>query len=230
MWNEEAQFMALFSAGSWEQASLVAAEHLQNGQRGEGETWLVRHALCCMAQGRFAEALQSLDQAVCVAPRSLESLLAGCVVLADLGFYEEASKRYDAALTLARETGAGPKAGLEKKHRELSASYAEAGDVAGAIEQARKALALHEGAEGRLLLAGLLLRNDDARQALEELERARRLAPQSSSTHVLASLCYLKLGREGEAREALVRAETLKDVSATGIVLREALVGVRARH
>ena len=222
MWNEETSFSALFSAGSWEQAERLAAMRLH--EEGDTEEWLVRHALCCMAQGRFAEALQSLDHAVCAWPRSLESLLAGCVVLTDLGFYDEAAKRYDAALAVAAETGAGPAADLETKHRALAEAYAAAGDANGALEQAKMALALSETAEGHLLVAHLLLSRQDPEGALASLEKARRLAPHAPAPHVQAALCYLGLGREAEARESLSRAETLQDRSATGLVLRRALL------
>jgi tetratricopeptide (TPR) repeat protein len=222
MWTQESQFSALFSNGQWEQAESLALASL--GTLGDSEGWLVRHALCCIALGRFAEALQSLDRAVCVEPRSLEALLTGSVVLADLGFYEEASKRFEAAVALARDEGMGPWSELDRKHRELALAHLRAGDVRGALALATNAVSLRDSAAGRTLLAAILLRSGEPAGALEELERARRLDPHDSHLQVLASVCFLQLGREGEARDALVRAETLQDRSRAGHVLRRAIL------
>jgi tetratricopeptide (TPR) repeat protein len=237
---------AYTASGQWEQAEALAAARLRD--EGESEEWLSRHALSCMAQGRFAEALQSLDRAACVNPASPEALLAGCVVLADLGFYDEAAKRDEAARALSREEGAvvgsvtrnasspgwssipasrslpGATVALELAHRELALTYLDAHDAARAQEQIERALELRETPDGRRILARVHVRQGDPARALVELERARQSAPHDPSAHVDAALCYVALGRENEARDALVRAETLGDASRTGAVLRRALL------
>lgn len=220
MWNEESHFQALFSAGQWDQAERLAAGALERA--GDAEGWLMRHALCCIASGRFADGLQSLDRAVCVEPRSLESLLAGSVVLADLGFYDEASKRYEAAVALRKENAAGPEAALERKLRELARAYLDAGKPEAALEEARKAVGVLETGESHALCARILMalgRHDDA---LGALEKARRAAPHLASLQVTAAVCHVALRREKEAREALRRAEELQDSSRAGHVLRRA--------
>lgn len=222
-----AQFQSLCATGQWEQAESLAASHLR--REGDSERWLAHHALCCMAQGRFAEALQSFDAAVCAEPTSVEALLAGCVVLADLGFYSEAAKRHEAARMLASPSTAGLAAlakrqALEKEHCELAKTCLSAGDVRGAQESIEKALSLRETAEGHRLASVVHVRLGRPERALLELERARQLAPQDPQVHVDAALCYLLAGRESEARDALVRAETLGDTSATGDCLRRAFL------
>ena len=244
MWNDEGHFDALLGAARWDEAQRVAQSRLHEG--GPSEGWLLRHAMCCMAQGRFAEALQSFDAAVCEAPASVESLLAGSVVLADLGFYDEAAKRYEAAMAVAKqavmkaEAGKGPSAvitaathvsgsvaSLEKGHLTLARTYLDASDTRSAQEQVERALGLHESPDARRLLASIHVRMGEPARALVELERARQLVPHDPRAHVEAALCYLALGREPEAKDALVRAETLGDPSMTGDVLRRSFLSPR---
>ncbi|MCA2961492.1 MAG: tetratricopeptide repeat protein [Silvanigrellales bacterium] len=226
MWSEDARhaahFQTLCATGQWEQAESMAAARLR--LEGDSESWLARHALCCMAQGRFAEALQGFDAAVCAEPTSVEALLAGCVVLADLGFYDEAAKRHEAALVLGKEQASGKLQSLEKEHRALARACLDAADLRGAQESIEKALNLRETSEGHRLASTVQVRQGRPDKALLALERARQLAPHDARVHVEAALCYLTVGRDKEARDALVRAETLGDTSATGHCLRLAFL------
>jgi tetratricopeptide (TPR) repeat protein len=207
--------------GHWDAAETRAREALEASDDSDG--WLKRLAVACLAQGRFSEGLQALDRAACLPTSSIESLLMGSVVLADLGFYPEATLRYEAALTLQHEKNQGPEAELWKMHLQLAKSYASLVDFQSAYEQWQCALKIEENAEVLFYGAELFFQQKEWAKSLEHLEKARKLAPQEPRFQVWAAQCHLAMGQTERAKEALLRAEAFEDSSGAGQMLRRSV-------
>jgi tetratricopeptide (TPR) repeat protein len=151
------------------------------------------------------EALESLDKAVKLNPRYVEANIHRGILLAEMGRGEEA----EAAFAAARESGAEDRGGvaahyaakLANLHAELGEAYAEAGELALAIEQYERALQLGPAFHdlryrlGRLLLDAR--RTLEAREELEKVVEARPGAVDAGAAYGLA--CYLS-GDAGTAR------------------------------
>ena len=231
--------VALF-AGDFETAERLAQGRLDD--EGENATWLNELGQVYLAQGRFSEALQFFDRAICVDPQFVEALLNGSIVLSDLGFYDEAASRFEAACALdqsvvsavpratagtsqkegtaGEENGVTGRRRVAEKHLELAALHSSLGQWNDALMQCEKACATSESADGRIELARALLNLERVDAALFELERARRIDPRHPQIHVLAALCYVVQSRREDALDALGRAELLSDHSKTGEILR----------
>jgi tetratricopeptide (TPR) repeat protein len=109
--------------------------------------------------------------------------VAGVTDWSNLGLHgSAASSRTSESLakeTLALKSGAPEvaPAGNSSKQYELAMAYRAKGDLAGAREQVRKALAVADNAEGHRLLGELDERLNDPLEAVREYEKAARMDP-----------------------------------------------------
>lgn len=232
-----ADFRVALLAGDFEQASRLAQDVI--AREGESALWLNELGQLHFTQGHFDEALQHFDRAASLDPHFVEALLNGAVVLADLGYYDEAAARFEAACALdtPEESPLGvsrPAVGVgglppslarevAAKHLDIAQLHLEFERLDAAEAEARSALETQPGlAPAHLVLARVHMHREQLDAALLELEQARRHAPKDSRVQLLAAQCYVILRRATEAREALARAELLQDKSTTGAVLRHA--------
>ena len=224
--------MALFS-GDWDTAERMAYGALQ--ELGENAIWLNELGQLYFSQGRFSDALQCFDRAIVADPWKIESLLNGAIVLSDLGLYEEATQRYQAACALdnaseadknlnrpvlsSTHLGLAAAKSIAEKIIELSQVYCSLGQLDNAIVELQRAREVCDCVPVRLALAQVYMQKQECEKATVELENARRLEPQNAQVHVAAAQCYLMMNRSPEAREALSRASVLSDKSSVGRVL-----------
>lgn len=226
--------IALFG-GESDHAERIALGCL--AQLGESALWLNELGGLACSQGRFAEALQYYDRAVCADPWFVEALLNGAIVLSDLGFYDEAQARFAAAgeldsaewndacqskpIVAKRATdGVSAARKVAEKHMDTAELYLGLGRLNEASEELTRASQICDSAAVHIALARVFLLKKECDTALAELECARTLEPRNGEVHVVAAQCYLLQEKSLEAREALARAELLRDRSNTGSVLR----------
>lgn len=186
-----------------------------------------------VAVGCYAEALQHYDEAAQLNPRDYEALLCGAALLSELGYYEEAELRFSAVQTFDEDGGQSlynqklipSGSSLEALRREceelrrIACLEMERGSLDQALTTAKKALKLLDLAENRLLIARLHLAKGEPSRALENLEHGRRLEPEQPAFQIVAARCFLALGDQKKAQDALQRAELLGDQSLTGRAL-----------
>ncbi len=225
--------VALYS-GNYEQA-----ERLGNNQLallGESSLWLNEMGSLFLALGRFAEALLHFDRAAAADSNNIEAILNGAIVLADLGFYDDAAVRFHAARAVeGRVEGDSPAAEipllkgktttrtLAEKVLEIAKIYRQLGDNARAEEELRKSISIQETAEAQMEIARILIESGEADKALDALENARRIDPMKPEIHILAAQCHLIKDQRGDALDSLGRADLLDDHSRAGAILRRAV-------
>jgi tetratricopeptide (TPR) repeat protein len=189
---------------------------------------------CYAALGYYLEALQNYDAAVRLSSNTshtaLEALLCGAALLAELGFYEEAGTRFDAARTLDQpetegKVGASTRSQTERRQLAvdlalLASRMVHLEDPRGVRDLLERSLAIRDTPEARFELARSYLALGDASKALEHLEEGRRLDGTNPVFQNLAARCYMALGQVKSAKDAIMRAELLGDRSRAGRVLR----------
>ncbi|NBX17396.1 MAG: tetratricopeptide repeat protein [Proteobacteria bacterium] len=241
------EFTVAYGSGDFENAEQLVVEALAD--RPDDACWLNRLGLLYMAQGQYSDALAAFDRAVCADPHFLEPLLNGAIVLSDLGFYDEATSRFDAARILDNSTpsqagsmgaqgGPTPPVGQRpaqlgvavsrtaaEKYLELSDSLLSLGLNARAQEAAEEACRYYDHARGRLQLARTFLAQQMMDKAVLEIENARRHDSRFVELHVFTALLHLVRNDRNKALDALTRAEMLADTTALGQVLRTAFAG-----
>lgn len=229
-------FRVALCSGDYEQAERLATNQL--ALLGESSLWLNEMGILLVSQGRLAEALLHFDRSAAADNSNLEAILNGAIVLADLGFYEEASVRFDAARAIEShaEDGQPPTAKplvqgkttsltLAEKALESAKIYRQLKDLAASEEGVRKSISISETSAAYTELARIFIEQDNHEKALEALNNAQRLDPSASEPLVLAAQCYLSRDLRKEALDALTKAELLGDNSRTASVLRRALHG-----
>lgn len=244
------EFAVAYASGDFENAEQLVVEAL--AEQSDDPLWLNRLGLLYFAQGQYSDALAAFDRSICADPHYLEPLLNGAIVLSDLGFYDEAAQRFDAARILdsSHQSQAGalgtssvpplPQSSLgqlpaalgvavgraaAEKYLNLSNSLLELNLLSRAQEAAEEACRYYDHARARLQLARTFLALSQPERALLELENARRHDPRFIELHVFGALLHLMRGERTEALDALGRAEMLADTTALGQVLRQAFAG-----
>jgi tetratricopeptide (TPR) repeat protein len=229
-------FKVALHCGDLEHAERLATNQL--ALLGESSKWLNNLGLVYLAQGRMAEALQHFDRAVAADEGFLEPLLNGAIILADLGYYNEAAVRYESAQQLQskgtgyaqRDPAAMPlfaaKSTVEtvgERLLELAHIHRQTGDRDGAMAELKRAIQHASLPAAHIELATLYLEQEECEAALDHLEQARRLDPQNPEIHIISAQCHLLKNRVKEAQDSLARAELLNDRSRTGAALRRSL-------
>lgn len=220
-------FKVAMLAGDFDTAERMGLGELDS--QGEVAFWLNQMGQLYVLQGRFAESLQYFDRAVCADPTNIEALLNGVIVLSDLGFYEEAAKRFEAARALDGKQENEDKCGLSvlKKvadmHAQVGGLYAELGSWARAEQELTNAIEVFDSGSLRLKLSKVLLQIGHVKRALEQAEKGVAIEPQNAQLHILKAQCYLKLGQVRDASEAIATAEELDPRSSLLPTLKSAL-------
>ncbi len=223
-------FRVALCSGDYEQAERLATNQL--ALLGESSLWLNEIGILLVSQGRLAEALLHFDRAAAADNTHLEAILNGAIVLADLGFYEEASVRFDAARAVESQADGGTmplvqgrtiSLTLAEKSLETAKIYRQLKDLKNSEEEVRKSLSLSETSASYIELARIFIDQSIFERAQEALENALRLDPTSSEAFILAAQCYLSQNLPKEALNALSKAEILGDNSKAASVLRRAL-------
>lgn len=176
---------------------------------GEGRAYADVHHLrgiCLSLLDRPTEALAAFDEALAQNPRYVEAHLHRGLVLNQLGRAAEAAGSFAAA----REVVAPPVAGLPahvaarlaNEHARLGDLYADAGAMAEAVAEYRRAVTLGPTFHDlRLRLARLLIEAGNPLQAREELERILAVRPEWLEARVQFGLARYLAGDVAGARE-----------------------------
>ncbi|MEB3165123.1 MAG: tetratricopeptide repeat protein [Cyanobacteriota bacterium] len=168
------------------------------------------HAIAQLEQGRTAQAIAVIQQALAIdpgfAPGWLE--LGNAHMQAD--HLPEAIHSYHRALDIDPA--------LQEAHANLAMAYRETGDPDGAVEAYRAALALDPGDTDALTDLGLLLQEQEQWQdAVETFQQAHSLAPSRALQLRIADL-LLRLGdREGALGRYLEVLDGLEPPEDTGL-------------
>jgi len=158
--------------------------------------------------GQHERALVSFDAALERNPRYLEAMIHRGLVLNEMGRAEEAEEAFRGAA--AAEAAAGDRGGfparvaarLANQHAALGEMYAEAGALAEALAQYRRALELGPGYHDlRYRLARLLLESGQALAAREELERVLADRPSFVDAQAALGLAHYLAGDALAARD-----------------------------
>ncbi|MBM3382992.1 MAG: tetratricopeptide repeat protein [Betaproteobacteria bacterium] len=241
------EFDVAYASGDFENAEQFVVEALAD--RPDNPHWLNQLGLLYFAQGQYSDALAAFDRAVCADPHFLEPLLNGAILLSDLGYYDEAAQRFDAAKLIdssvpsqAGALGLGSTLPLPlghlpaslgvaigraaaEKYLQLSDALLELNLFVRAQEAAEEACRHYDHARARLQLARTYLAQLQPDRALLEVENARRHDPRFVELHVFSALLHFVRNERSEALDALTRAEMLADTTALGQVLRQAYAG-----
>ncbi len=185
--------------------ALVCLDDIEAGTSGYADVHHLR-GLCYSLLDRPDEALTEFDRALALNPRYVEALLHRGLVLSALGRTEEAAEtfRHAAAAEGPPVAGlSGPVAArLANEHARLGEMYAEAGALADAVLEYRRAVHLGAGFHDlRLRLARLLLESGNPLQAREELEMIITARPDWIDARVQLGLARFLAGDSSGARE-----------------------------
>lgn len=163
------------------------------------------HGLCRSLLGQPDKALEAFETAVKLNPRYVEAHIHRGLVLNELGRSAEAEEAFRRASALE-----GPRTGrfsphvaarLANQHADLGEAYAEAGGLADAVEQYRKAVELGPAfIDLRYRLARLMLDAGNPLGAREELERVLQARPGFVEAQASLGLAHYLAGDAGEAR------------------------------
>lgn len=241
------EFAVAYASGDFENAEQLVVEAL--AEHPDDPVWLNQLGLLYFAQGQYSDALAAFDRSICADPHYLEPLLNGAIVLSDLGFYDEAAQRFDAARLLDGSTpsqagsmgstsapppplgqlpaslGVAVGRAAAEKYLNLSDALMELNLFTRAQEAAEEACRHYDHARARLQLARTFLAQMQPDRALLEIENARRHDPRFVDLHVFGALLHLVRGERPQALDALGKAEMLADTTALGQVLRQAFAG-----
>jgi tetratricopeptide (TPR) repeat protein len=193
------------------------AVHLLEEVMSTGRAFADAHhlmGLCRSLLGQAEQALVSFDTAVQLNPRYVEAYIHRGLVLNQLGRSAEAEESFRRASALE-----GPRTGrfsphvaarLANQHAALGEAYAEAGALADAVEQYRKAVELGPAfIDLRYRLARLMLDSGNPLGAREELDRVLQARPGFVEAQASLGLAHYLAGDANEARrvwrEALER-------------------------
>jgi tetratricopeptide (TPR) repeat protein len=162
--------------------------------------------LCYSLLDRTDDALAEFDRALALNPRYLEALIHRGLVLNQLGRTEAATASFAAASAMEgpRVAGLGAPfaARLANEHARLGELYAEAGALAEAVLEFRRAVDLGPTFHDlRLRLARLLLEAGNPLQAREELEMIVAARPEWIDARVQLGLARFLGGDAAGARD-----------------------------
>ncbi len=154
-------------------------------------------------QSLFSQALEYFEQARAANPRFLEAALNLTATYSDLGFYGQAEKVYEEAMTLFRDEKVLPElvlGRLANMHNETAIGYEQAGLLEEATVEFQKALNIYPRMpDARLRLAKIFLRMDLYQSSREQLLHILEENPSHiESLNLLGSVCY----RMGDTEDA----------------------------
>lgn len=155
-------------------------------------------------RGKLQEAQASFEEALHLNPHYTEAALNLAVTYNDLGRYDEAKRVYKAALDLGRAAGGKVDPFIRGKianlHAEVAQAYADAGMIADAMHELRKAILLcPDFGDLRVKLANLYRQKGDLEAARFELEEAIRARPGYIAGYVTLGVVWLSLGEVDKA-------------------------------
>ena len=163
------------------------------------------HGLCRSLLGQPDKALEAFDTAVKLNPRYVEAHIHRGLVLNQLGRTADAEEAFRKASALE-----GPRTGrfsphvaarLANQHAALGEAYAEAGGLADAVDQYKKAVELGPAfIDLRYRLARLMLDAGNPLGAREELERVLQARPGFVEAQASLGLAHYLSGDAAEAR------------------------------
>lgn len=185
--------------------ALLCLEDADGSERAYADVHHLR-GLCLTMLDRPDEALVAFGEAVALNPRYLEAHLHMGLVLNQLGRTAEAGDAFAAASAAEGPPVAGLSgplaARLANEHARLGELYAEAGALADAVLEYRRAVELgplfHDL---RLRLARLLVEAGNPLQAREELELILSARPDWTEARMQLGLCRYLAGDVGGARD-----------------------------
>lgn len=221
-------FRAALYAANFELAERIAIQQIQVG--GETCHWRNEQGLLMLAQGNLAGALEAFDRAVQLDPQCVEAIINGAIVLSDLGYYDEAAMRMEAALSAddrhpirGNPEGTSVRTAIARRHLDIAAIHRQTKHYQAAQQELQTAIDLADLWEAHVEMAKLEIELGRPSRALESLDAARTQQPRNPEIHVLAAQAHLTDNNRNEALTALHRAELLDDRSQTGHALRNAL-------
>lgn len=200
--------------------------------------WRFKEALTLWIQGFGSEALQILDELISQDPLQPELLYITSVLLSDLGFYEEAKIRYQAASELDSVTFVANQnlipfnpvlvsesVTFTKKLYENTMQRAELYWNSGMWKEVLDCLTLAKQqfpcAQVHHKLALFYLKDRRVASALEELEQAQKLQPRDQTTAVLKSVCMLLQHQPTQAYHQLAGLGFLTNPTGTERIIQQ---------
>lgn len=154
-------------------------------------------------QSLFGQAIEYFEQSIASNPRFLEAALNLSATYADLGFYEQAEKIYESAITLFQDKNVLPDLVLGRianLHNATAMGYEQAGLLEDATLEFQKALTIYpKMPDVRLRLAKIYLHLELYQSSKEQLKLILGQNPSHiESLNLLGSVCY----RMGDVDEA----------------------------
>jgi len=205
-----AQARERFAVQDYYGAAHLLEEVLESGRSFADVHHLL--GLCLALLGQRERALQQFEHALALNPRYIEANIHRGILLNELGRADEAETAFRAAVTHGEDGSGGfPRtvaARLANLHGQLGEAYAEAGTLAEAIEQFRRAVALGPAFHDlRYRLARLLLEAGRPLEAREELESILAQHPDFLDAAASLGLAHYLAGDATAAREVWARCQ-----------------------
>jgi tetratricopeptide (TPR) repeat protein len=199
-----AQARERFAVQDYYGAAHLLEEVLESGRSFADVHHLL--GLCLALLGQRDRALLQFEQALALNPRYIEANIHRGILLNELGRAEEAEAAFRAAVAHGEAGIAGfsrpVAARLANLHAQLGEAYAEAGALAEAIEQFRRAVTLGPAFHDlRYRLARLLLEAGRPLEAREELEAILAEHPDFLDAAASLGLAHYLAGDAAAARE-----------------------------
>ncbi len=164
-------------------------------------------------QSLFSQAIEYFEQSIASNPRFLEAALNLSATYADLGFYEQAEKVYDAAVMLFQDKDVLPDLILGRianLHNATALGYEQAGLLEDATLEFQKALTIYpKMPDVRLKLAKIYLELELFQSSKEQLKFILGQNPSHiEALNLLGSVCY-RLGDSDEASRYWQKSQNL---------------------
>ncbi|RZA25563.1 MAG: tetratricopeptide repeat protein [Proteobacteria bacterium] len=164
-------------------------------------------------QSNFGQAIEFFEQAFASNPRYLEAALNLSATYADLGFYDQADKVYNEAMTLFRDDKVLPELVLGRianLHNATAIGYEQAGLLDEASSEFLKALTIYPRMpDVRLRLAKIYLNRQLYQACKDQLHTILEENPSHlESLNLIGSACY-RMGDPTEASRYWEKAQKL---------------------
>ena len=213
------EYCSALKSGDTDLAERIVATQLSHD---DSCFWLTAQGELLVLQGRFADALAAFDRAAQKDPHDLAPVLCGAVVLADLGFYDEAKVRFDCAQFLDGEAGSRSlKAQASAHAREAARLWERAGLFRESHDEWTRSQDLDPTFTTTLSQAYLYFKENKTTESQKQLSLiSLKDFQESAATQILRSQHLLMGGHKQEALQALAQAKLLRDVSQCAEVLR----------
>lgn len=164
-------------------------------------------------QSNFGQAIEYFEQAFSANPRFLESALNLSVTYSDLGFYDQAERVYNEAMTLFRDDKVLPELVLGRianLHNATAIGYEQAGLLDEASNEFQKALLIYPRMpDVRLRLAKIHLQKNRFRESREQLQSILDENPSHIESLNLLGSVYYKMGDQKEAARHWEKVQNL---------------------